>query len=59
VASSGGAFMPVWHGDRITVPLSHQEEGEKVCTNDEWAPQKISFSDLTNMDFGFWLRKNS
>jgi hypothetical protein len=22
----------------ITVPLSQQEEGEKVCTNDEWAP---------------------
>jgi hypothetical protein len=37
VASSGRAFMAVRHGDKITVPLSHQEEGEKVCTNDEWA----------------------
>jgi hypothetical protein len=53
MASFGRAFMPVRHGDRITVPLSHQEEGENVGTNDEWAPQNFSISDLTNMDSGF------
>jgi hypothetical protein len=37
VASSDEAFMAVRYGDRITVLLSHQEDGEKACSNDEWA----------------------
>jgi hypothetical protein len=37
VASSDGAFMAVRYGDRIIVLLSHQEDGEKVYSNDEWA----------------------
>jgi hypothetical protein len=47
----------IWRQE-ITVLLSQREEGEKVCTNDEWAPQEFSFSDLTNTDSDFWLRKN-
>jgi hypothetical protein len=47
----------IWRQE-VTVLLSQREEGEKLCTNDEWGPQEIPFSDLTNMDSGFWLRKN-
>jgi hypothetical protein len=41
-----------------TVLLSQREKREKLYTNDEWAPQEFPFSDLTNMDSGFWPRKN-
>jgi hypothetical protein len=27
---------------RITVPLSQQEEGERICTNNEWANKNSS-----------------
>jgi hypothetical protein len=47
----------IWRQE-VTVLLSQREEGEKLYTNDEWGPQEIPFSDLTNMDSGFWLRKN-
>jgi hypothetical protein len=48
----------IWRQE-VTILLSQWEEGEKLCTNDEWAPQEFPFSDFTNMDSGFWLRKNS
>jgi hypothetical protein len=48
----------IWRQE-VTILFSQWEEGEKLCTNDEWAPQEFPFSDFTNMDSGFWLRKNS
>jgi hypothetical protein len=48
----------IWRRE-VTVLLIQQKEGEKLSTIDEWAPQEFPFSDLTNLDSGFWLRKNS
>jgi hypothetical protein len=47
----------IWRQE-VIILLSQWEEGEKLCTNDEWAPQEFPFFDLTNMDSGFWLREN-